>query len=876
MTHHAEARTTSHKPTSQYQSGQLPRSPFVANFRLADKPEVRRGELKGDGLIRQNGKRVDRAFESDSYLKVERRSDYTSSTYSPCVEKGLGICYRATRELKTDIHAKKNLILEGNPMEQYGSFARSSVVTAATMFALLICCQDVRSQEKKAKKDYHPPAPEKFDIGQGLPGPDYGLNLSGALPFSLGGAESTQGGWGKDRIQTITGHFTSNSPLHPSKSELERFGTKQDLTAGEALEDDTWNSPLPPLKPLKSSSVILEIPISWTGTGTGWTGAVGDLYTDGDTGVYSARVEDCLTPDDHTKLKRVNDKDDQPIKCKTADGVQGRSGYWYDVGDDPWSSTKYLSLDNDYLPGSPGLLPKKTIKDTLSIPVNLPAPVNSLRVEIELGLKDSHCDISAHAQSCKYPTEKDPYVQSTWGSIVGQNSSGAATARAAGGPEFLATRFAIQLPNLSVLPAAFMEMKVLPYTILYRPPGDQSQGTYATTASYGTTMTTGNSTAIDNTSSFMDSWGVTNSMTVTDLIAKVQEQDTETSGHGGAADYNATVGTGLVVTNSHSRTRQWQLGSGTTGNADPTILPAARFVMPNTCTASNYASNGCAVMPGETYFQEPFWEDRIVVLLNPTAELWNLNGGTKMQLLGAQDYDAVSIKDLAACAQSTTENGWKLINGTWLTPKECVDLIQLDPYWMAGQSFDPAKSARGVSVGQGNYGEDPRNPTSTPLYTNFQDVFSYTSQQSTNTSASYQSSVTNMTGFSWSDGLTLGGDLDVPIAGVNGLQVGISGGATLTQGTQKTTGTQMKVNYSYSTAANSTDTTQISGTFGDDHDFDTPACQKSTDKCYTPRVKVYVDMLFGSYMFSDPDAPPNPITRPVSVKTPLPPALISK
>ncbi|HEY6305906.1 MAG TPA: hypothetical protein VI488_05525 [Candidatus Angelobacter sp.] len=779
-------------------------------------------------------------------------------------------------------------------MGRFSSFAyiRSSNVVASMILGLLMCCQDARSQEAKTrKKVYHPPAPEVLEIGQKLP---HGLCLAGGLMFSLdaprgGGvessapidaqacgvaAETTPGAWGNRIIEIITN-------LSPAKGELARFGTKDDISAGEALDDDTWSSPLPATR-VKSSSVVLQVPISWTGTGNGIVGGLYGTYGDGDTGVYTARVEDCLSSSDHTKLKQVQDRDGKAIKCTTADGVLGRSGHWYDLSE-PWSSTKYLTLVNDFTPGVPGL-PKRTINDTLSIPVDLPVPVNSLRVEFELGLKDSHCpsensylfntSSTKKKALCTDPTASDPYIKSYWGSITGQNSQGQTTVRAAGGPEFLVTRFAIQLPNITVLPAAFLQMKVLPYTIVYRPPGDKSQGVYTTTESYGTSLTTGQNTSIDNTTAFMESMDVKNTMKISALILSIEQSSDQSSSSTSATDNNATIGTGLVVSNSHSRVRGWTLGSGSGDPADPTILPAAEFVTPNTCTAANYAASGCKVMPGETFSQEPFWEDRIVVLLNPTAALWNFNASTTMQLLGAEDFDDISIKDLASCAQNTGRYGWTLANGSKLTPKECLDLLGLDPYYNAGQSLDPSKSGRGVLVGNGSYGADPRNPSSASVSTAFQDIFTYTSQQSTNASASYQASVTNVVGFSWSDGMTLSATHSF-----DGMDLGISDGTTVTQGDQNTTGTQMKVTYTASTAATSTTTTQIQGTFADDHDFDTPACQTNSAKCYTPHVNVYIDELFGSYMFSDLAAPPNPLTRelqPIPVKVPLPAALKPK
>ena len=50
-----------------------------------------------------------------------------------------------------------------------------------------------------------------------------------------------------------------------------------------------------------------------------------------------------------------------------------------------------------------------------------------------------------------------------------------------------------------VLLAALAQLKVMPYTIIYMPPGNASDSTYTTTTTFGTTMTAGDSTAIDNT-----------------------------------------------------------------------------------------------------------------------------------------------------------------------------------------------------------------------------------------------------------------------------------------------------------------------------------------------------------------------------------------
>jgi hypothetical protein len=720
----------------------------------------------------------------------------------------------------------------------------AGAVLVGAMVGLLLCGDDARSKPFAT--------PETLDIGQGLPGGSLTLYGPIVVQASLDTSfERAQGDWAALTIQ-------SNVNLSPAKSELARMSATSDVNAGEELADDTWVSPLQATR-VKNPSVILEIPVSFTGTSTQVTGLNYSCSTggqcvpadagDGNVGVYSARVETCLSDSNGTSLKRVKDEHGNAIKCSTAGGVQGNKGFWYDVSK-PWSSTAYLT--------TPFSNPTATVKGKLSIPVNLPTPVNSLRVEFRLGLKDQDYHSAGNGIATTNPGPNDPFVKTYWGTLT-YNSNGVGTVTGGGGPESVVTRFAVQLPNITVLPAAFLAMKVLPYTIVYRPPGDQSTGTFKMLKSFGTSLNTGVSTAIDNTSAFQESMGVQSTTKVNALIAAVQVQDTASSMKTNATDDNATIGTGLVTANSRSVARSWQLGSSSP--SDPTIFPAKPYVVPNTCTNSSSASAGCKVEPGETFDQEPFWADQIVVLLDVESALWDFNGSTTMQLLGAQDFDAISVKDLDACAINKNKYGWTLINGAKLTPVECSDLLALDPYFTFGQSYDPSATNRGVSEGGGSYGRDPRNPNGASPVTSFQDIITQQTQQSTNASASYQASVTSVTGFSWSGGLGLNAKHDV-----EGLDLSFSSDLTVTQGWQQTEGSQLKITYSASSVATDINSTEIDGALSDDHNFDTPACQTNSVNCYTPRVNVYVDELFGGYMFSDPDAALNPLL--VKVRNP--------
>jgi hypothetical protein len=104
-------------------------------------------------------------------------------------------------------------------------------------------------------------------------------------------------------------------------------------------------------------------------------------------------------------------------------------------------------------------------------------------------------------------------------------------------------------------------------------------------------------------------------------------------------------------------------------------------------------------------------------------------------------------------------------------------------------------------------------------------------------------------GFSWSAGLSLSAKQSP-----GGIDLGFSNDTTLTQGEKNTTSTSMRIAYTASSTTTDSNGTQIDGNFGDDHNFNTPDCQRNTGACYTPRVRVFIDALFGSYIFQDPDA----------------------
>ena len=133
----------------------------------------------------------------------------------------------------------------------------------------------------------------------------------------------------------------------------------------------------------------------------------------------------------------MKDEHDKAIECKTADGVADRGGHWYDLAE-PWKFVAYLTgAGPAEVAWNQPQPPNPVYKGTLSIPVDLPLPVNSVRIEFELGLKDSG-QVYQKNGKLPPPTPSDPYIKTYWG--YGQSGN---TFYHTGGPETVVTRFAI-------------------------------------------------------------------------------------------------------------------------------------------------------------------------------------------------------------------------------------------------------------------------------------------------------------------------------------------------------------------------------------------------------------------------------------------------
>ena len=383
--------------------------------------------------------------------------------------------------------------------------------------------------------------------------------------------------------------------------------------------------------------------------------------------------------------------------------------------------------------------------------------------------------------------------------------------------------------NLIVLPAALIQLKVLPYSIVYMPPGNQSFGSLTLQSTASTTMTAGTSTEVDNTNK-QDDW-VKQEEKANFNIAKIDglfgfAYDTSSSSKW---DKSTTVMTGQTQSHDFQTTSSFMWSDQEKFGPLPSQVPGA----------------------GGSYLKEPFWSDRVIVLPHPQFALWDFYGTTMLQLIGASgpfgapDGYPIAVSDLDSCASASGPYaaGYPiaLANGTdTLSASECRNLAALDPFWGRGQSV--GLSGRGQLVkGPDPYGVPVTG--SAPGTIDLKETWSNSTQYTDTNTATYNSSVEEVLATEGSQGMTLSGK-----GSPGGVDIGFSTSITLSSGSSLSNKTDMKFTYKDSTATMHKEDVTVEGLIGD-----------NVNRGYQPLVEVYQDSIFGSLMYRDPQAPCNPM-----------------
>ncbi len=487
-----------------------------------------------------------------------------------------------------------------------------------------------------------------------------------------------------------------------------------------------------------------------------------------DSADFSVQPQLCLTPDQAAAYPLQNQPRDwrgfsvllEPSQEQCTQQPYGTLGSWYLVYDDGGAAlfpySQHIRLDGSQSPGSGG--PSNVIK----LYWHLPFISNTLRLHL--------------------------FVDSSVGS----------------------TDQLTDAVNVMVLPAALMQLKVLPYTILYAPPGGNSTASYQGSTSFATTMTVGSNSTIDNTASQTRINGSNDTISASAFGLSFDLA--------GDSSWDQTVmsGVGLATSSSTALTRSDKL----------------------TYTLGSPAAGGAAQAAQESYPNEPFWNDEIVLLLHPQLAVWDLGGKADVQMLGAlgtqtaPTFARPSVRHLDTCAQGGGLMDEALAhNGISLTADECAALLTLDPFYLSGQPAAPT-TTRAQHITEQEYGADKGSY-------DLKDEKETQLRQETVKEASYSATVEDIHSTTETMGVQLlEGSKD---------EISLTGGLKDSAGNRAAYDTKMNVTYRQSNAVTEDQTIVIEG--------------KLDDAKSSHLVDIYFDNTFGTWMFVDPDAEVSPAVR---------------
>jgi S-layer homology domain/IPT/TIG domain len=433
-------------------------------------------------------------------------------------------------------------------------------------------------------------------------------------------------------------------------------------------------------------------------------------------------------------------------------------------------------------------------------------------------------------------------------------------------------------------PVAYAQMTVQPYSIIYQPPGDASYNTVATKIGLGTDTKLGNS--VTNSNSYTQTQ--TDSANFSASLAYVLGVNFDNSFNW---DTKTVDSFGTTDDASDETTDKVAIATQTKIGPDVSLVPGdgATCFSPTDCSTADLVHPSAQAQ----LMKEPFWDDLVVLEVHPQYDVYQTPLGTRFvmqastptlasirvalleecRLHSGDPGDWTGGKDPCLVKYADRETGVSGGNGVYtkktcstppkptdacieLTPQDAANLLALDPFYLGGQGAD-VETHRGIPMPPvlpyGVSGPSP-GPNETP---DEQDESWDNLQSQTHTTGTVQTSkidYSDMLTTKIGGGYTLGGG----VSGFNAKE-SLTLGAGETQGTDSSEQTQ----YSDSTAASTTQESTVSVAL-EDWDNTTPAPSGLYCKiCHPPmpdqpEVNVYLDRMFGTFMYQDPNTPPRP------------------
>ena len=406
-------------------------------------------------------------------------------------------------------------------------------------------------------------------------------------------------------------------------------------------------------------------------------------------------------------------------------------------------------------------------------------------------------------------------------------------------------------------PTARVQLDVIPYGIVYQPPGNESTATVTLNDQYNTNFT------------LTDSSGTTNK-TTSDLAGQISATlSLEVTGGGGQNwDDSTTNGFGTTKTKTDSS----QITTSFT--ASQGVGPIHSLVPGSGETCPSETSCSPLIPAVDAYSNEPFWQDNFLLLIHPQFAVWEQIAGKRMTVMTAAVpvLGEITVADLAACAtgggipgidpctlsytdvkttvyQSAQVKYQSKKSSITLSTTEAKRLLALDPFYGVGQGaeMDPKRATTLASYPYGaQAGDHPTTHTLSLANTAVSsDTIADTSQ--------YTSTVTSVIGSSSSYGLSLN------LGGI------LSEAFTIGSTDKTTSELDTTLSYGDSTAISKTVSATAAGTLADaDNLFGgLPSGHGPLPK--KPSASVFFDRKFGGFMFVDAYAP-GPGSQPVKMQ----------
>jgi hypothetical protein len=241
---------------------------------------------------------------------------------------------------------------------------------------------------------------------------------------------------------------------------------------------------------------------------------------------------------------------------------------------------------------------------------------------------------------------------------------------------------------LAIAPLAALQLKVLPVAIVYGPLGNQ--GKSALTLS----QTTGYSAQFSNSNTVSQTNSVDNKTVANEGLSM---------GFGDPTSKTTTGSVGFTASQTWDKTTQTTNSSsyGQTNSILTTtqLQTLIQVVQPS---AALSISN-----PAFGYFNQPFWSDLFLLAANPQYAIWDypssVNGEQWVPILQPLGNSAIIqffVSELYQCvvtgAAANCSRPWQDSQGgahtLVLTPSECAQLLNLDPFWLAKtQALTPSQ-----------------------------------------------------------------------------------------------------------------------------------------------------------------------------------------